>query len=1099
MSLLTDLHSLDLAKIQNARASLHAAVSGSDLQSIVNGGAAQTALAGLGSSLSTLQNSFQRPEALLQPLVGAVGSLTGSLNLDGVPVGPYLSAVSDGATILIELIEGLQGDPAKLTAGINDLMEQGAHGLRSAGGGFVQVGLEELSRFRHFVEVVENGFPADAQAVTELAVDILIPFPRAHLNDIRTGLTGILDGAASIALPDTRTAGLVAALDAVAAAAATGDAIAVTRALQDLERARLNTIAVLHDELVAIVGKINDLRLDTVLRPLLEISGVFRDATQGILEFLEDWRQQIVRARQQVESFDPAQLAQLLPSFIQELETWARANLVLPLDEQIQQLQDWLRGLLAHLPLAELRQKLTDVIHAIAQAIQDAHLDQVANEIRNALKSIQSHVDPASLTADVKQALQAAEQAISHALDGVVAALGTIGTEISAVAGQAQAILQRAADALKSFRAAIDRITKDIENLGVDEAAQQVVDTLTQLRETAEKLLAAMPLPDSLRPVVQQLIDAVQSVDLDAVFKPMRDAAAQIHLPEEVGTTITDALAKVRDALTHLIPEELIRSIEAEVNSALDVIRNFNPGTLLSGVTQYLTEAADAIEKLDPRPAVASIRGPFQAVLDAVDRANPTVLLAPVISAYDSLMGSLPAPNPSDSMGRVLDVIGSAGDSLGRAAVSPISRLAPQGAVETPQTGSSAGAGSGTGTGSGTGAGASAGTPPTPPDDLRPGDIVRMFGYLPGKLREGLAAIQAGPAGDVRNALDALTTGLARDLRRLQAALWEIEARLQTGLDDLLIPLNAAQFRAQVALQRHMSAGGFQVDAAMNAVALAGPEPIRAALADALALAVGRTHQAAASAGGRVGTALEQIAQALERCRLSGVTHDLNALLAALDPEPIAAELDALVAAVLKKAPALFAAIGDQIQAAVQTFKALVRDLNPGAQVQKLLVVLDVLREQFDLLNPRRLAAELGEVHANLRAAIAAYDPAVFAAEIAATLTAIVAGLRALNPTTLLGDLSFLTGIVNKVEQALPTKALEGIGASLTEVGQQLSAIRPAELLDAINSLAPRVEDSFEKAITAVKEEILALLKSLQYASENAGASVSISASARAG
>src|SRR5262249_30053940 len=148
-----------------------------------------------------------------------------------------------------------------------------------------------------------------------------------------------------------------------------------------------------------------------------------------------------------------------------------------------------------------------------------------------------------------------------------------------------------------------------------------------------------------------------------------------------------------------------------------------------------------------------------------------------------------------------------------------------------------------------------------------------------------------GPAGDVLNAIDALTTGLARDLRRLQAELWEIEARLQTGLDDLLIPLNAAQFHAQGALQLHMSPGGFQVDAAMGAVALAGPERIRDALTDALALAVGRTQQAAASAGGRTGTALEQIAQALERCRLSGVTHDLNALLAALDPEPIAAEL----------------------------------------------------------------------------------------------------------------------------------------------------------------------------------------------------------------
>ena len=48
-------------------------------------------------------------------------------------------------------------------------------------------------------------------------------------------------------------------------------------------------------------------------------------------------------------------------------------------------------------------------------------------------------------------------------------------------------------------------------------------------------------------------------------------------------------------------------------------------------------------------------------------------------------------------------------------------------------------------------------------------------------------------------------------------------------------------------------------------------------------------------AGGSLGATLDQAAEALEGCLLSGVADDLDRMLAALDCEPLAAEFDAVI------------------------------------------------------------------------------------------------------------------------------------------------------------------------------------------------------------
>ena len=655
---------------------------------------------------------------------------------------------------------------------------------------------------------------------------------------------------------------------------------------------------------------------------------------------------------------------------------------------------------------------------------------------------------------------------------------------------------QRLADAIKQVTAAID-------GLGVEQASQQIVDTLHKLRETAEKLLSSAPLPEPLRPVVEQLIHTLEGLDFDVVFKPVHEAVAQIQVPPEISAKVTDALQKVKDILDHLIPAQLIASIEAEIKDALDEIRKFNPAKLLEGVTGYLNEAARFIDGLDPTGAISHIRGPFQAVLDAVDSVQPRKLLKPVIDGYNSVIGNIHIPGPDVAIQGLTSLFNSVGESVASAALSPLTHLSPEGSaqVSTPPGG---GAGASSQPSTGGQPGSSASTPDTAPagppaGGVRPGDIIRLFGYVPKRLREVLQALEAGPTGEVIHLIDSLTGGLARDLRRLQAVLRDVEKRLDQGLAQQLLPVGAAQVRAQLAVRAGFGEASAQARGSLDVLASVSPGAMQQALAPSIDAVRQRVRNLSHSAAGNADASIERIAFALENCQLARIATSLDAFLAALDPEPLAAELDAIVVAVLKKAPTLLKEIEDDIGTVATKLQGLIRELNPGNQAQKFLRVLDILREEFEVLNPARLADELGEIHSVIRGMVAAYDPAVFAEEIKAVLQEISQALHALDPSKLLGDLSFLNDIVNKIEQAIPTQALAAVGADLTELGNKLVEADPAGLLQAINNLGPRIVDAFQTAVEGIKKEVLALLESIKFAAANASASVSVSAGAGIG
>ncbi len=1074
MTLLDDLTSLDFSAVVQARANISASSGGLSIS--LEGGAAVAALGDLGRAIATLEASVDDPASLLRPLVDLLLELAGPLRQE-LPVGPWFEAVEAGVRLLLEIIEVLNGEPE----GLLDLLSGGSGSamVRQATRlveDYTPVSGSRLTEFRQLVELVEGRPPSDPAALVDLAMRILQPFAGRPLVDLRAALDPVLTAAAAVDLPRTRLDGLRAALEAVISAANSGQAAQLEQALAALERVRVNTLNALRNDLALANTRIGRLPIEPLFAPLNAAGLALQTAEEGVLEFMGKWQQEIAAARTFLETADFDQVGALFETGLDLIEDTARQIFVEPIDEAVEKLKAWLRGLLAHLRLAEFRGEITDFLAAIARAIEEADLDGPALAARELFDDIESAIS-GDLVGSIQGAINDLKGEIDGFLQTVTGALTQITNEINAIAGQAQAVLERIAGVLEQFQQTINQITASIEQIGIEAATAQVVDTLAALRQTAEEVLKSVALPDSLRPTIDQLIAEIEAIDLDDVFEPAYQVA---DMNFEIPAEVTQGLDQVAEAIANLIPDELITSIEQEVSALLDVVREFDPTTLLAGVTEKIEEAAAAIRQIDPRPAVDSIRAPYVELLDLVDQAHPNRLLAPVIEAWDSLLGEVNLQSPQQAVGNLSGAINAAGERLAQQAVAPIQQMAPPGMLAQAEPG------------------AAASLPPIDPATVlpvRPGDVVRMFGYLPNKLREFIDRLEAAAAESFLARLDGLGRGLAADLRALPEALMGIEGRILSAWNEMLLPIGPLQFSAQLAIEANFEAGEIDLSASLDAVAAVRPGRLRADMDRLLADTLGQLRRQVNALTTAAGGSLTYAVTRLEQNLLHGLTQDLDSFLAALDPEPLAVELDALVETALRRAPEALTEIQDEITAAFRRLEQIIRDLNPATLALKFLTVTEVLEEQINLLDPRRLAAELAEIHQAIKNVFLAYDPAIFAQELFEIVDAVAAGLEALDPAALLGDLADFDAILAQVEAAVPSQALAGIDSSLEAVGARIQALDPNALIQAINDLPDRLVEAISTAVEQIKAEILALLGAIKYASANASVSVQASAS----
>ncbi len=1119
MSLLDQMRELDISGIVSARGNISVSVNADGLQGLLGDGAIQTVLGSLGGALDQVR-SLDSPEALLGPIINAVGGLRSSISSDDLPIADYIGAISSAVDIVVGLIGSISdGDLTKLSFPSGQSFGDMLGEVGSMAGRYAGIDLDGVGELRGLIDTVEGGFSGNAERLVEMAIDLLLPFGRASLGSIRGSLDTLFTGIGSIQIPGNATAALVSALDVVAVAAATGDPARLNEALRDLERARQNALELVRQGLGGFIGGLERLDLARHLGVIGDASAALRTGEDSVLEFMSRIRGLLVFIRETIEGADIEDVKAVVESIGDMLEARLRETIQAPIERMVEEVKAWLRGLLAHIPLRHYRGELTRFIKSIADAIQEADLDRYARDARAFLDQIESTIDDFDIAGEIQGVLQGINDAVSGSLGGIKDALESIVDEINALADTASSVLDQAATHLEQFQSTIEEVATLIEGIQIEQAGTIVVEKVRELREKAEELLSVAPLPDSLRPLVEQLIDTLEGIDFDEVLAPVHDAVAEFQIPDAVLETVNEVLDEASRLITNLITPELIASIDAEVQGLLGEIRKLNPASLLDGVSGYIDEAADFIEGLDPRPVVHELRGPFDTVMDALDAVRPDRLLAPAIDAYESLLSGVSLPSAESVMQGAHDAFNAAGEQLGAQLSRPLEQFT---GGTTPASGGNAAGGSGNGSsgsgssgsgssggsssgsgssgsgssGSGSGGGSSSGSILPPQlQDVHAGDLIRMLGYLPAKLREALHELDAGVLGDVLRRIDSFSGGLARDLRRLQKELWAAEERMNEMLDTMMLPLGGAQIRAQLAIQASFSVGGSGVDVnlAMLAVASAGPGSFRSALSGEL----DRTRQDArrimAGAGGRLGALLDRTATALERSSLSRLALDADAFLAALDPEPIAVELDELVNMVLQRIPDYIAGMDSVFQAAVARLLDLLRIFNPAVQAEKFLSVFDVVREELDLLNPRRLASELNEVHLAIRETVAAYDPDIFAQEVYDIVQSVAAKLRSLDPAALLGDLDLFGDITGLIESASPAAILSQLDTSLDALAGRLAALDFENLVESVEELPERVVTAVQVAIEGIRDEVKALLESIRYASSNASASASVS------
>ncbi len=1095
MSLISDLKGLDLSAIVNAKGSVKIAVNTPDLQKILNEGAVTSMMGSLGGTISSLQTSLDiKPEDMIQPLTKAIEELAGQVSVTDIPIADLLKAVADGAEILAGLIGGLNGDLNEINVPGNATLGKVFEKAGGPIGDYAMKAVENMSSYRAIVNVVESGVPKDVSALSELGIKILLPVPQETLEQVHGQIGIVLGGLQDFSIPTARVNGMVQILGQIRVAANAGDAASVQAALIQLQTVRQSTIQQIGSDLRTMVQKLESLQIEEKLKTVASATAVFQNLKPGAIEELETWRKMIAEIRAQVDTVDAQQGLAQLSAMLDTVEAEALKRIGGLFDEQALKLENWVRGLLREIPLRKYRNLITSQILMVAEKINDAKLDQVSKSIRGGIDELTEIIEKLDLQALVGTATGGVENTIKTALDSLESALGDITTRINQIAEQVNAILGQAIAGLRDFREAVDAAQALLAEANIEGAKQEVIETLEEFRKEAEKLLSSVPIPEEMRPVIDQLIKSVESVDVQkAIGDPLKAVAEQLKLPEEIGDTVTDGLNTIADVVSSVIPKQVGEELTKEIDKLFQELNNIDISGVTSGVSAQLDNIASLLEKIDPVKMVEPASEVFDKILGQLDRIHPRILLKPVIDAYDKILGSIPIPDAETINSRVGKITSTAGETAARAAAEPMKQLAGKDASLPPRV---------DGDQEPPDSNDNQGLPPGF-DKVKPGDVIRMMGYLPAKLKEALGELEAGPAGDVLKKLQELCQGLAENIRKVQGAVIEIDHQIESALDDVLVQLTHEQLETQLALKAGFSAsaGGssFDLNASVAVVGTVGPGSLREELATELELIRNCSKKTSRVLSGGVAHQLETIATNLESCALTNIGGDLQALLDSLDPEPIAAELDGLVLDIVKKTMSTIGSVESEVKSLFERLETLIKTFNPGAQAHKYLKVLNVLREELDLLNPSRLADELGEVHAAIRASLNAYHPREFAREFSELLVATALQVRSLDPAGFMPDLSGIQAQINRVPGLLPLDALNSVGTSLETVGNELREIDVHAMIETINGLAPAVSDAVTDAIEALQTEIEKLLKSIQYASQSGGASASISVSASVG
>ena len=1068
MSLAVDLRgALDLtAPVAEAVAGLSAHLQGDEvLRALVEGDPATILTGDLGQALAQLGSGvLSDPESLLAPLGRALGGLLAELDIG--PLGPLGDMVDTIALAQrgIELLRDLLSDsiaPVDLGAELGVSL-----------GDAVNLVLDQVQLPRQLAAVADlrpalealDGLRAgdDPAALVDGLATVLLPLPAAALRAVRAHfdlLTARLGRLSSDAALAAALEGWAAALEA--AALVEPDAIDAARpALSAVTQARAEVDRALGAAIEAAGLGVEGLRCgewNAELRRLLGNLPSF--PSRSIDSLTVAFAAQISELGTRIGAITSEQILTGIAAMRAQADEFLEESLG-PIPAVLDQAEQRLTALLQSLPTRTFRASLQQAADDLVDRVYALDIDAVPRAVRAAFADLRAAIE-GDVVARVQTSVAAAVDAVNAALASLEALLGTVHDRLDAAVDQVDSVLARVRDALVAFRTSLEQVQSLSAEIDLVGAGQAVRDNAASVADTVEELLRGGLLPEVLRPVLAQAADAVANLDLRALLtEPATRAVADLRI--ELPAEVTDALAEAAQLLREAVPHSVIEQLDSPVLEVARALEAFDPAALTAALSTALDSAARQVAGLDLRPYLRPIEEAFRLVLAQLDRLDPARLLAPLAALYDDALGVLGGIDVLGAGDRFLAGFEHAADPLREVVDTAARRI----------------------TSESTGGGGPALPDPPPPADtpgrprplFRPGDALRALGPVLDRIRLTLEPLDDAVLVPAFRELHAITHQLSA-----RAAPEELIAMADAMLTASLAPLSAevaVPAGGRLALAWERAAARHRLDVALSPAVLFGVRGPQ--LEELRGRARGCLDDLRAS-----DEALRRFAGSL-RAAVPGALGTeptdrgpIEAFLAQLDPEPVAAALDQLVDDALLRILEVGATLGETLGDLRTEVETRLARLGPQQLLERLARLVAVLTAELEALNPRNLAADVRPVFLALRHQIEAWSPGALAEDVAATLRTVGDALRALDPAVLLGDLSELDDLAGRVAALAPGRLLRPLAERLGEVGAELAELDPNAAVESLLAVGATTIENLGLALEQVQSALADLLRRL--------------------
>jgi len=919
------------------------------------------------------------------------------------------------------------------------------------------------------------GTPASAEDVAAFFARFLLGIDLAALRApfllLDSARLQVASGDAEVAL-EARIAALTLTVD-IAAEALLGRDPDMPAILASLGQARAEVELLTTNVLPGAIGRLTQNiagidvagladQLDAALAPLLARVPV---PPRGLADF---FLPPLRMLHDGIDALTPALFTELFAALELQIRALFAASDVARLRDDARTLLAGVVGFLDGLPLPALREQLTQALLGIEGEVGRLADFSPVTEIGAKMQEVADAIEGIDTDAVRAEVARLADE-ISKAVDTFP--IGKIKDELAKLLTQAEDMVADLPPLIKDLKARIDALAHELTSIDLSGAGDVSVNMVKDLRDDVNTALESADLPAALKIPLGVLAGAVREIELSAqVEQPLADIVARVDV-SAVLAPVQAAIDQARDALQKLSPTALIAQLDQPFDAIIGQLQAVSPAAVIGQLSAGFQAAAGQIDRLNPVTLIQPLQDEFDALLATLRKAaDPAPLLAPLNAAYAELKALLDAIDPTKLIGAIVGEVSKLPGLLTGATTEMVAGRLDAG-TDLP-----------------------VGAPDGP---IRFGDMVRPFAALVGEAR----AVVRGAAEDLlAEGLELVGRPLALLAQAGEVAgghLIELAAAIEArrALVDPTAPEGPmAELRAALARLARIEAGltasgrgSVQLNAAVLSVQFDAyvtvSFPAREQFEQAMSGLSGGLQTSELS---RSLTALGQVladfvppSLTLPQTEATALAR-IDALFDAIDPTPIADEMDAIGAAIEAK---LQGFAEDIAKALFKIWNAVFEELLPVLPqgiLPALTAVMDAVRTQLSALDPASLEVELDELLDAVVEALQAYSPAAFAGTLSTTFQAVKSKLDALDPAELLGNLDPLAAAIDELEQLRPSVVLQPLAAAAENVDAALLDLLDFDPAQVVAEAIANLKAQIELVLQRIEVELDGLLADLE-------------------